>query len=517
MRPGSLPWLLRHELRVRWREALGDTKPATALLVLALGCAAVVLLFYPLVVPLRGMVSSPLPPEAVFLGAAVLLVLTPFGLTIGINHSVVALFERGDLDLLASSPLRARTLFASRLLAVAAGVFLTLGAFVLPLLALALVAGVPRLLGAVPLLAAVALVTASLGMLVTLALVRLLGPRRARTVSQVLAALSGALLFLLAQLPNLLSGGPGSASDRVGRLLSYFEPGGPLAADSPLWLPARTLYLDPAATAFTLAASAAVAWAAVAALQGAYARGIGLSEGSRRRLRARASAEPRFASGGGPVRALLVKEWKLIARDPYLVSQTLLQLIYLLPAAYVLLRGDEGLFTGLRTGPALGVTITALVGTLSASLARICVAGEEAPDLLAAAPLPGSTVRRAKLLAATLPALALCLPLAVGLAATDLLSGAAAIVCGAAAALGTATVRLWNPVRVSRGDLFRRRRAQGDLALFLVEGFTPLAWAAACYLAATLSPWTAAALAASVALPLLGLARARGRRFAFEG
>src|SRR5690606_17154875 len=206
VRPGSLPWLLRHELRVRWREALGDTKPGTALFLGAMVLVAAHLFLAPLAEPLAGIVASPRSLPATLLAGVALLVLVPMGLTVGINHSVMALFERGDLDLLASSPLRARTVFASRLLAVAAAVFLPRGVFVLPLVTLGLYVGAPRLLGAVPLLASVALTTASLGMLLTLALVRALGPRRARTLSQVLAALAGAFLFLLTQLPNLMRG-----------------------------------------------------------------------------------------------------------------------------------------------------------------------------------------------------------------------------------------------------------------------------------------------------------------------
>lgn len=514
MRPGSLPWLLRHELRVRWREALGDTKPGTALFLGALVLVAAHLFLAPLAEPLAGIVASPRSLPATLLAGVALLVLVPMGLTVGINHSVMALFERGDLDLLASSPLRARTVFASRLLAVAAGVFLTLGVFVLPLVTLGLYVGAPRLLGAVPLLASVALTTASLGMLLTLALVRALGPRRARTLSQVLAALAGAFLFLLTQLPNLMRGRTDEA-ERLQRWLSYLEPGGPLAADSPLWLPARTLYLDPLSTVVSLGAGALLAWGTVVTLHGAFARGIGLSEGTPRRRRARDEAVPRFAGDRGPVRALLAKEWKLILRDPYLVSQTLLQLVYLAPAAYVLFFSDRGPWTGLQLGPLAAALVATAGGTLASSLARICVAGEEAPDLLAASPVPGRTLRRAKLLASSLPALALCAVLAVGVGTLHPLAGVAAAACGAACTLTVSAVRLWNPVRASRKDLFRQRRVQGDLVLSMVEGLVPIVWGVACFLLATLDPWAVVALAAACGLPLFGFLRARGQGFAF--
>jgi len=183
VRPGSLPWLLRHELRVRWREALGDARPATAFALALLVIFVVVIVLAPLAGSLADIVAEPRSHRANLLAGVALVVMLATGLTVGINHSAMALFERGDLDLLASSPLSARTVFASRLLAVATGVFLTVGVVVLPLVALGLYVGAPRLLGAVPLLASVSLTAASLGMLLTLALVSALGPRRARTLA----------------------------------------------------------------------------------------------------------------------------------------------------------------------------------------------------------------------------------------------------------------------------------------------------------------------------------------------
>src|SRR5690606_5478377 len=101
MHPGSLPWLLRHELKVRWREALGDTKPGTALALGALLLLALVFMVAPLARALGGLVADPGSVGATLLAGVVLLVLLATGLTVGINHSVMALFERGDLDLLA--------------------------------------------------------------------------------------------------------------------------------------------------------------------------------------------------------------------------------------------------------------------------------------------------------------------------------------------------------------------------------------------------------------------------------
>jgi ABC-2 type transport system permease protein len=64
--------------------------------------------------------------------------------------------------------------------------------------------GRPGMLAIYPAIIALAALIACAAMLLTLALVRLLGARRTRTLAQVLAAVAGALLFLLSQAANFM-------------------------------------------------------------------------------------------------------------------------------------------------------------------------------------------------------------------------------------------------------------------------------------------------------------------------
>ena len=88
------------------------------------------------------------------------------------------------------------------------------------------------------------------------------------------------------------------------------------------------------------------------------------------------------------------KEWTLLLRDPWLVSQTLMQLLYLLPPALLLWRSyGEG------TG-ALVVLVPVLVmaaGQLAGGLAWLAISGEDAPDLVATAPVLARSIVRAKI------------------------------------------------------------------------------------------------------------------------
>ena len=68
----------------------------------------------------------------------------------------------------------------------------------------------------------------------------------------------------------------------------------------------------------------------------------------------------------------------------WLVSQTLMQILYLLPPAFLLWRSFEG-------SEALLVLVPVLVmaaGQLAGGLAWLAISGEDAPDLVASAPVP---------------------------------------------------------------------------------------------------------------------------------
>src|SRR6202043_19174 len=98
--------------------------------------------------------------------------------------------------------------------------------------------------------------------------------------------------------------------------------------------------------------------------------------------------------GGSRQQALRRKEFVLLRRDPWLVSQTLMQLLYLVPPTLLLWRSFADSSTAI-------VLITPVVvmaaGQLSGGLAWLTISGEDAADLVATAPLSASRVTRAKI------------------------------------------------------------------------------------------------------------------------
>src|SRR5262249_28263288 len=97
---------------------------------------------------------------------------------------------------------------------------------------------------------------------------------------------------------------------------------------------------------------------------------------------------------GSPRRALRRKEWVLLRRDPWLVSQTLMQLLYLLPPAVMLWKSFGA------GADALVLLVPVLVmgaGQLAGGLAWLAISGEDAPDLVATAPVVPRNIIRAKI------------------------------------------------------------------------------------------------------------------------
>ncbi|MEY4729897.1 MAG: hypothetical protein RL020_1055, partial [Pseudomonadota bacterium] len=191
----------------------------------------------------------------------------------------------------------------------------------------------------------------------------------------------------------------------------------------------------------------------------------------------------------GFVRTLLTKEWKMIARDPQLISQTLLQLLYILPLLFLGFRGD---------GPKwfLVPGLVLLVASLAGSLAWITIAAEDAPDLIGSAPVTRNRTQWVKAAAAVLPIFALLIPLSMWWLLSEPWSALILLFCATGAMLSAALVQIWNPRPGKRNDLKARYQKKGISSL--IELLSSFGWVA---VAASLhSLWQLAPVALLIAL-----------------
>ncbi len=422
-----------------------------------------------------------------------------FMLASALRSSVEALFERGDLDLLLSSPISSHSVFTVRLAAMTVmntSIYLL---FLAPLAHAGLVFGRWRLLAVYPVLLSMGALAASLAMLITLLLVRWFGVRVARVSAQVLGALFGAALFLGTQMMRTAVAAP------FKRALADFT--ARLGPDSVAWIPAHAALGEPLPLLAVSLVAVAAFFVTAYLTHSVFVNGVQQAAGAERVAKAPAGA-PRMHFGRGLTHALVLKEWRLIRRDPQLISQVLLQMLYMLPICIPLFA---------QTGaslPSIGAVLTFLCSSLSSSLTWIVVSAEDAPDLLLAAPIRPAAVRRAKLVAVVAPVLALvALPLTWTGARAPLAGVILALLVGAAC-ISAASIGSWFARPSARGAFRSRGRGNG-IAAGMFDLLTTVAWSATAFmlLLGTGEPhWsrpllTGAAISTVCALVLLAGAR----------
>jgi ABC-2 type transport system permease protein len=490
--PGSALWLLRHELRLSWYGATlnrgGQRIPGTRTWVTwTIGWALLHAFAFAILFKLGH--AGLRDPRLAIAAGAVLLICATFMLSTALRSSVVALFERGDLDLLLSSPLSSRSIFTVRLLGIAASTAALFLYLFTPFANVALALGQPAWLAIYPVVLSIATVAACAAILLTLALVRLLGARRTRVIAQVVAAIAGALLFLLSQAYNFVShnGDKGSSA----RLMRWLAESGVAGPDSVLWLPGRAALGDALALLAVVLLAAGAFALTVARTHRFFVHGLQQAAGIGH-ARARPRGPLRLRVRRGLFDTIVIKEWRLIARDPHLISQVLLQLVYLLPLFFLILRGAD------TPGPAIGAGLTLLCASLASSLAWIVISGEDAPDLLLSSPAFQPAIRLGKLAASAMPPLALvALPLAWLVLRTPM-TGLLVCFTLTAAVLGATLIVLWVGRPAPRSD-FKARGKENFLCVFL-EMLNSLAWGGLAWLLVSLAVQPAGSASGLLAL-----------------
>jgi len=487
----SLPRLLRHDLTLSWRRMCAFLRVKSTfagLLVIAAAVAGLHVAGWWFATSLTQWAEH---GHMLHLTAMGVVIILPWLFSQGLTGATRALYSRGDLDLLFSSPLPPWKILTSRALAVAIESFGAVGLFLLPIAVDAALQGQGAWLAVVPALAATALLTTGLALAATLGLFALLGPKRTRSVGQVLATLVGAWFVVCAQIFNFL---PVDWRAALRAQMDHPAPGGLFDPNTFLWLPARAAAGDAFSLALWSLLGLGVFVGAVGLLGRAFARGA-LSAAGEAQVRPEGSDKRFRCDRAGALRR---KEWRLLARDPYLVSQVLLQSLYTLPIALVIWKtlGGEGAIA-VSVSPAL----VAAAAQISAALAFLAASSEEAGDFVATAPVAPRELLRRKLEAVAAPVgLFLVLPLA-GLLWADPFVGGVTLVCAVAAAGSTAALNFWKPLQNRRGDLIKTH-AQNKL-VGLVEHGLSLAFAVAALLAC-LRLWEAV-LPVGAALILLWL------------
>ena len=468
----ALTWFARHEIRLAWREWLammtaGRRKRKRAVIGL-IGFAVIMHLPAYAVIGRFADLQMPLDKSSLIVITATIFLAWALMLSQAIESVTRVFYARADLDLIMSSPVALANVFSVRIAAIALSVTAMALLLSTPFVDVLVIGGGVRWFAAYGVVIAIGLSAAAVAIAVTIMLFRSIGPRRTRLVAQILAAIIGAGFVIALQIAAILSYGTLS---RFAVLTSDAAAAFAPDTDSIVWWPARAALGDGEALLLLLAGSLVLLGAVMAVFSARFAdTAVSVSANA---TPAHQGFRTRAFRAGSRQQALRRKEFVLLRRDPWLVSQSLMQLLYLVPPALMLWRSyaDSSAAIVLITP-----VIVMAAGQLAGGLAWLTISGEDAADLVATAPLPSSRVIRAKIEVVLIAIGVLFAPLVIALLFASPLQAvvtAAGVIIAAASATA---IQLWFRVQAQRSQ-FRRRQTSSRLATF-AEAFSSIGWAA---------------------------------------
>jgi ABC-2 type transport system permease protein len=478
--PASLTWLAGHEFRLGWRDwvslmtAGGRTRGRNAILALIVFAVCMHAFAYWTVA--RHADANLASDTAALVGITGTLVLSWSLLLSQAMESVTrAFYSRSDLDLILTSPASARKVFAVRMGRIAIAAVTVAVLLAAPFINVLAVLGGARWLSAYGVVASMGAVATAAALALTILLFRTIGAKRTRLIAQIVAAIIGAAFVIGLQVAAILSAG---SLSRYTALQSDWMLRHAPDTSSAFWWPARAVLGDHVALAEVVIFGLCFLAASIALFSGRFGdhavAAAGVSSTLVRQRRWSKGFRRRSPSG-----TLRQKELTLLIRDPWLISQTLMQILYLLPPALLLWvtfrKGDDSFIV-------LIPVVVMAAGQLAGGLAWLSISGEDAPDLVATAPIGAHRILAAKIEAVIVMIAAIFAPIVALLAFDEIY---AAVVCGISILLASAAstmIQLCFRVQARRSQ-FRRRQTSSRIATF-AEAFSSIAWAAASALAA---------------------------------
>lgn len=507
--PASALWFARHEWSLAWRDFVAmmtggrRTRKIALVAFLLIAAALLHLMAHGIVKP---WVADGIVPDK-----ETLVVITAGGFlfwTVMLSQAMEsvtrAYYARSDLDLILSSPASSRKLFAVRTGAIALTTVVLACLLASPVVDMLVVNDGPRWFAAFGVLASLGALSASLAVLMTLGLFNLVGAKRTRLISQIVAGVVGAGFVIGIQAVAILSYG------NMNRFEVIDSPEFIAAApglDSVVWLPARAAMGDLPALAILAAFCFGLLALVISVSSRSFAKhavaAAGVSAGRTRRDPSRTGFRP-----GSQKHALRLKEWTLLRRDPWLLSQTLMQILYLVPPA---------LFLWISYGQTAGTYVVVIpvivmaAGQLAGGLSWLAISGEDAHDLVVTAPVSARTVLLAKIQAVGSVIFIVFTPICVLMIFASLELAITTAVFAALSSGSATAIQLWFRTPMRRA-MFRRRQVASRAAT-ISEALSSIMWAGAAVLyAGDQWLWLLPAALAALVMTIAWLIAPKGRR-----
>jgi ABC-2 type transport system permease protein len=263
--PGTLVWFARHESRLAWRDWLAmmtaggrwHTRSVATVCIIVL--VAMHLLALSMVGRFAGLIEPDRTALVVITGCALLA--WSLMLSQALESVTRAFYTRADLDLILSSPVAARKMFAVRIATMALSITTMALLLAAPFINVLAIGGGAHWLAAYGAVVALGAIAAAVALALTVALFRAIGPRRTRLVAQILAAVIGATFVIGLQVVAIVSADTtptGAALSRYAVLGTDAILSLAPAGDSIVWWPARAILGEIGVLTVFLATSLAI-------------------------------------------------------------------------------------------------------------------------------------------------------------------------------------------------------------------------------------------------------------------
>lgn len=470
---GTIGWFARHEFSLSWRDfirMMSAGKSGREKYVVGFIVISILLIHLFAYAVLKPAIEGGLELNKGLLTAITGSIVLTLSLMMSQAMELVTrvFYSRSDLDLILSSPVSARKLFTVRIGAIATSTtMLSLLLFGAAINVLAVFHSV-WWLGAYAVIVACGALSTALSLIITVLMFDGLGAKATRLISQIIAAIVGATFIIGIQLAAISSLG---SISRFEFLLSEQVTQSMPDPASLVWLPAKAVMGDPTALTITLGCAILFLLGSIYTFAGSFgervviAAGISQTKSSARRK----SVKFRPTS---TAKALRHKEWKLLLRDHWLISQSLMQILYLIPPAFMLWQGFGS--AGALTVVALPVLVMA-AGQLAGGLAWLAISGEDAPQLVETAPVPKGAIIRAKVEAVLGAIAVITSPIVAILAWHDARAALFAALGIMISTVSATMIQLWFRSQAKRSN-FRRRQTSSKVAT-LAEALSSILWA----------------------------------------
>lgn len=398
----------------------------------------------------------------------VLILISILMFCIGISKSSQALYDRGDFELISSSPIAAPTLFSIRLVSVSIG---TMSAFLFgltPIIHVGLLLGQVKWLNVYWMVFAIGLLASSISMLATLGSVSLIGVRKTRSLSQILSILIAGVFICLLVLSQAKSE---AYNQEAQKILILLNQGVFIKSENIVFLPVRAFYGKMYHSLTILFLSLVFFVVTIKFASSSFISGMQESRGVGDKYRS-SRRKPPLTFRNGIFVNIFFKEWRLIVRDDRVLKVIALYIF----VAIISISMFDQINALLAVAVSLQYTATALVSLLIS----IAICSEEAPDLILSLPIKIEEVIKFKILSIVLPILTLLSPLNFWLLTKDFVFGLLMLLVELVALTSVTITHIL--IKQNSAGLSEKRNGHPTLAEAIFELVNILGWPCAVYL-----------------------------------